>query len=47
LLQLRHTTQALKDQGHTGALPDKVSRLVNSIASDGRNEDGGLERVMN
>ncbi|WP_194725096.1 RecQ family ATP-dependent DNA helicase [Noviherbaspirillum malthae] len=42
LLQLRHTTQALKDQGHTGALPDKISRLVNSIASDGRSEDGGL-----
>ncbi|MDY7576578.1 RecQ family ATP-dependent DNA helicase [Actimicrobium sp. CCI2.3] len=41
LLQLRHATQALKDAGHTTALPEKLARIVRSLASDGRNEDGG------
>jgi ATP-dependent DNA helicase RecQ len=41
LLQLRHATQALKDAGHSTALPEKLARIVRGLASDGRNEDGG------
>ncbi|MBI4193951.1 MAG: RecQ family ATP-dependent DNA helicase [Betaproteobacteria bacterium] len=40
-LHLRHFTQRLKDAGHSHALPEKVWRLVRSLAADGRNEDGG------
>lgn len=45
ILQLRHTTQTLKDGGHTTALPEKLARIVMSLASDGRNEDGGVGSV--
>ncbi|MEN3296260.1 MAG: ATP-dependent helicase RecQ [Burkholderiales bacterium] len=41
LLQLRQATQSLKDAGHTHVLPDKLRRIVMSLAGDGRNEDGG------
>lgn len=40
-LYLRQTTQHLKDQGHASALPEKVWRLLKSLASDGRGEGGG------
>ena len=41
VLQLRHATQRLKDQGHAGALPEKLVRILNRIAADGRSDDGG------
>ena len=40
LLHLRHATQRLKDAGHKGALPEKLVRLVKSLANDGRGEEG-------
>ena len=40
-LHLRHAAQALKDEGLHQALPEKLRRIVRSIASDGRGEDGG------
>ena len=40
-LHLRVTTQQLKDQGHTYALPERVRRIIRSIAADGRGEGGG------
>ena len=40
-LQLRLATQRLKDDGHTYALPERVRRIINSIAADGRGEGGG------
>lgn len=42
LLQLRHATQRLKDAGHEHALPEKLWRIVRSLSTDGRNEDGGV-----
>ena len=44
-LQLRHATQHLKDAGHPTAMPEKLARIVMSLASDGRNEDGGIGSV--
>ncbi len=41
ILHLRLVTQRLKDDGHTYALPERVRRIVNSIAADGRGEGGG------
>ncbi|HEU0201680.1 MAG TPA: RecQ family ATP-dependent DNA helicase [Burkholderiaceae bacterium] len=40
LLHLRHATQRLKDAGHAQALPEKLLRLVRSLANDGRGEEG-------
>ena len=40
VLQLRHATQLLKDNGHPAALPEKLTRILNSIAADGRSDDG-------
>ena len=45
LLQLRHATQKLKDLGHAAALPEKLLRILNSLAADGRSEDGGRGSV--
>lgn len=42
LLQLRHATQRLKDAGHAYVLPEKLWRIVRSLSSDGRSEDGGI-----
>lgn len=42
LLQLRHATQRLKDEGHDSALPEKIWRIVKSLSMDGRSEDGGV-----
>ncbi len=41
LLHLRHATQRLKDAGHAHALPEKLLRIVRSLANDGRGEEGG------
>lgn len=40
LLHLRHATQRLKDAGHAHALPEKLARIVRSMANDGQGEDG-------
>lgn len=42
VLHLRHATQRLKDLGHQIALPEKLLRIVRGLASDGRNEEGGI-----
>ena len=42
VLHLRHATQRLKDLGHRTALPEKLLRIVQGLASDGRNEEGGV-----
>ena len=39
-LHLRRTTQRLKDEGHPQALPERVRRIINSVAADGRGEGG-------
>ena len=39
-LHLRLATQRLKDDGHTYALPERLWRIVRSIAADGRGEGG-------
>jgi len=40
VLHLRHTTQHLKEIGLTDVLPEKLWRLVKSLARDGRAEGG-------
>jgi ATP-dependent DNA helicase RecQ len=42
ILHLRYAAQHLKDAGHVQALPAQVSRLLRSIAKDGRNEEGSV-----
>lgn len=42
VLHLRQATQALKDAGHASALPEKLVRMMNGIAADGRTEEGGI-----
>lgn len=42
VLHLRHAAQHLKDVGHTQALPGQISRLLRSLAKDGRNESSGV-----
>ena len=41
-LHLRLATQRLKDEGHSHALPERVRRIVRSIAADGRGEGGNI-----
>lgn len=41
VLHLRHAAQRLKDAGCTHVLPEKLWRIVRSLAADGRTEDGG------
>jgi ATP-dependent DNA helicase RecQ len=41
LLHLRHATQRLKDGGHAYALPERLLRILRSLAADGRSEEGG------
>lgn len=41
-LHLRLVTQALKDEGHTTALPEKVWRIIKGLTMDGRDEDNGV-----
>ena len=40
-LYVRLATQQLKDAGHTAALPERVVRILRSLALDGRGEEGG------
>ncbi len=40
-LHLRLAAQTLKDEGHSYALPERLRRIVRSIAADGRGEGGG------
>ena len=40
-LHLRIATQRLKDIGHENALPERVMRLLRSLAGDGRDESRG------
>lgn len=42
VLHLRHAAQHLKDALHTQVLPGQVSRLLRSLAKDGRNEEGSV-----
>ena len=39
-LHLRAATQRLKDEGHDYALPERLARIIRSIAADGRGEGG-------
>ena len=39
-LHLRLATQRLKDEGHSKALPERLRRIIRSIAADGRGEGG-------
>ena len=41
MLHLRVAAQRLKDAGHTHALPERLWRIVKSIAADGRGEGSG------
>jgi ATP-dependent DNA helicase RecQ len=45
LLHLRHAAHNLKETGHADALPEKISRIVRSLSTDGRGEDGGIGSV--
>ena len=42
VLHLRQATQRLKDAGHQHAYPEILWRILQSLAKDGRNEDGGV-----
>ena len=39
-LNLRRAAQRLKDEGHSQALPERLRRIVRSVAADGRGEGG-------
>ena len=40
-LHLRLANQKLRDEGHSYALPERLRRIVRSLAADGRGEGGG------
>ena len=40
-LHVRLATQRLKDAGHASALPERIVRVLRSLALDGRGEEGG------
>ena len=40
-LHLRLAAQRLKDKGHDYALPERIARIIRSIAADGRGEGSG------
>ena len=40
-LHLRLANQRLRDEGHAYALPERLRRIVRSLAADGRGEGGG------
>jgi ATP-dependent DNA helicase RecQ len=42
VLHLRHAAQHLKDAGHAQALPGQLSKLLRSLAKDGRNDESGM-----
>ena len=39
-LFLRGATQRLQEEGHSNALPERVRRILNSVAADGRGDGG-------
>jgi ATP-dependent DNA helicase RecQ len=41
-LHLRQATQRLKEAGHTEALPERLWRILNGLAADGRSEEAGV-----
>ena len=41
ILQLNRTVQELKDKGYKNARPDIIKNIVQGIAADGRDRDGG------
>lgn len=41
ILHLRVASQKLKDAGHPSALPERLGRIIRSLANDGRGDDGG------
>jgi len=41
-LHLRHLAQALKDAGHSDALPEKLMALLRGLAGDGQNENSAI-----
>ena len=41
ILHLRVASQVLKDAGHPTALPERLGRIIRSLANDGRGDDGG------
>ena len=45
LLHLRRLCQRLQDEGHPTAVPERVFRLLRSLAADGRGEQGGGESL--
>lgn len=45
VLNLRRLAQRLRDEGHAGALPERIWRLLRSLSLDGRGEDGGLGSI--
>lgn len=45
LLNLRHAAHQLKESGHTDAVPERLARIMRSLSSDGRSEDGGVGSV--
>jgi len=42
LLHLRQVAQHLKDAGHSHVLPERLMRILKSLAIDGRSEEGGI-----
>lgn len=45
-LHLRHAAQRLKNDGHTGALPEKLQLVMKGLAMDGRGEHGGVGSIQ-
>ncbi len=45
LLNLRHAAHQLKESGHPDAVPERLARIMRSLSSDGRSEDGGVGSV--
>lgn len=41
-LHLRQASQRLKDAGHADALPERLWRILNGLAADGRSEESGV-----
>ena len=45
LLHLRRLSQRLQDDGHRPALPTRLRQLLNSLAADGRGDEGGIDSL--
>jgi ATP-dependent DNA helicase RecQ len=44
-LHLRQASQRLKEAGHADALPERLWRILNGLAADGRSEEAGVGSV--